>query len=152
MWITIAILLLVGLFLFILEAVLPGGVVGTIGAVLIIVSAVLCYNQYGAATGSLYLLGSFALAVAVGFSAFFLIAKRLALSPPGPSRPDEEEDIAGAVGYVAKRLTPTGYVEIDGQRRSARAETSIKAVEKGEEVVVVGRDGVYLVVAPTRED
>lgn len=152
MWITIAILLFVGLLLFILEAVLPGGIAGTIGAILIIVSTVLCYNHYGAATGSLYLLGSFALAAIVGFSAFLLIAKRLALSPPEPSRPDEEKDFVGAVGYVAKRLTPTGYVGINGRRHSARAETSIKAVEVGEEVVVVGRDGMYLVVAPTRED
>ena len=150
MLLIIIVLLIVGLLLFVLEAFLPGGIVGVIGAIAIVASAVLCFTHFGPVTGTLYLAVSLALSVTVGLCSFLFIAKRLALTPPEPAQPsgEGEKSLVGATGRVTKTLNPTGNVEINGRRHMARAESSLEAISKGEAVAVIGIDSTYLVVVP----
>lgn len=53
---------------------------------------------------------------------------------------------AGAEGVVLRRLDPAGTVRIGGERWKAVAEGD-RAIDAGERVRVVGRDGMTLIVA-----
>ena len=136
---TVIILLLVGLLLLLLEAFVPGGIVGTIGTAVIAISVIFCYSRYGAGLGTVYLLASAALAIAVAASAFFFISRRMALSPPEPAGETAHglDPRVGARGRVTRTLSPTGYVEIEGKRRtiSSQAASTVGVRTEG------GRDG-----------
>ena len=150
MFVSIVLLLLMGLLLLLVEAFVPGGILGAIGALLIVASAVICYMHYGVVTGTIYLACSLALAVGVGLWAFFTISRRLAISPPepaGPAGPDLEGWV-GTGGRVVNALDPTGFVEIEGQRLQARTESSEQSCPEGQLVVVTGVDSTFLVVGP----
>ena len=150
MFISIVLLLLMGLLLLLVEAFVPGGILGAIGAILIVASAVICYMHYGAAAGTIYLACSLTLALTVGLWAFFTISRRLAISPPeptGPAGPDLEAWV-GTAGRVVKALDPTGFVEIEGKRLQARTQSSEQSIPEGQLVVVTGVDSTFLVVGP----
>lgn len=151
MWLSIVALLIAGLFLIVIEAVLPGWVAGTLGALAIAGSAALCFKQYGPEVGTVYLVVSVILAGSAAFAAFQLISKRLAIRPPLPSKPVGDPE-RGARGVVVSQLRPTGIVEIEGRRFQARCETSEQQVEPGGAVTVVGRDSTFLVVQASAAD
>ncbi len=148
----IVLLLFLGLLLIVIEAVLPGGIVGFFGVATIVGSAVLCFSKYGTIWGSVYLALCMISGITVGISAFLLVAKRLSLAPPeaakGEGEPDER---IGATGRVVKTLNPTGYIEIDGRRLLARSRSSEISIGEGDDVVVRSLDSTYLVVEPNAE-
>jgi membrane-bound serine protease (ClpP class) len=148
----ILLLLFIGLFLLVIEAFVPGGVVGTVGVLLIIASGILFVRDYGWDAG----LGYFAASTVIGFATwlagFLLIARRLALTPHKPkTTPRENDPRIGASGRVVKTLRPTGEIEIDGRRCAARSDLSNAEIPPGTEVVVIDVDGSYLVVEPREE-
>ena len=150
--IVIILLLLLGLLLIVIEAFLPGGIVGFFGVSTIVGSAILCYSKFGTLWGSVYLVLCMFLGVAVGISAFLLVARRLSLAPPEATRDESEPDERiGATGRVIKTLNPTGYVEIDGRRLLARTRSSEISVAEGVEVVVKSMDSSYMVVEANAE-
>lgn len=146
--IAIILLLVAGLALFVLEAILPGGIVGIVGALLIGGSVVLCVREYGWTNGMYYLVGSGLLALfTVGWS-LYLALRRMALTPPEPVEPHPKEvpESIGRIGEVLQPLDPSGVIRLDGGKRSARLNPSSDRAEKGEQVRVMEEDGFYLVV------
>lgn len=146
----IVVLLGLGLFLFVLEAVLPGGIVGTIGAVLILFSAYLIHKEYGGEVAAIYLTASAAAALGLGFASFYFFAKRLSLAPPEPLDGAEAEtaDLIGKTCVVVSALRPSGTVRVDGRRRPAHCKGQTTEIKKGSAVRVVGRDSTFLLVEP----
>jgi membrane-bound serine protease (ClpP class) len=57
------------------------------------------------------------------------------------------ETFVGRTAVVVRPLSPCGQVQIDGEIWEARAAAE---VERGEEVVVTGRDGLVLEVEPPK--
>ena len=148
----IILLLAAGLALIVLEAFVPGGVLGVIGVAAIIASAVLCFMEYGAATGSFYLIGSLLVGLIVGVSAFLLVLRRFTLKAPQVELDEGKHSLRGRRGEVVKVLDPTGTIEIEGHKHPARAESSLQSIDKGEQVEVIGHDSIYLLVARVEED
>jgi len=145
----ILLLLLIGLLLLVVEAFVPGGIVSTIGVVLIIISGILFVQDYGRTAGMIY----FAISAVVGFVVwllgFLLIARSLALKPPSTAEPAAGGDPRiGAIGRVVQALRPTGTIELGHRRCAARTDASNTEVPEGARVVVTGVDSSYLVVEP----
>jgi membrane protein implicated in regulation of membrane protease activity len=80
------------------------------------------------------------------------VAKDVALYPflrraYEPSDASAFGNLQGACGVARERLAPTGYIFIRGELWQAEVQGS-ETVEVGEEVVVRGRRGLVLLVAP----
>jgi membrane-bound serine protease (ClpP class) len=153
MLVTIITLFAAGLLLIVAEAILPGGVAGVLGSVLIVIGAILCFREYGTAMGLLYLGVGVPTALVVGFGAFHLLMKKMALTPPEATASSRATAaLVGSRGVVIVDLDPTGVVRIDGKRRQARSESSVESVPMGTEVEVVRADGGCLIVRPVVPD
>lgn len=140
-------LLLLGLLLLFAEAILPGGIVGFFGTIAIIASAVVCFNEYGPVTGTIYLISSMVIAAVVGFGAFFYFSKRMALEPPESNAANATPDSRlGKIARTVKPLSPTGVVELEGKRFQAHSESSEIAIPAGADVTIIGIDSTFLVV------
>jgi membrane protein implicated in regulation of membrane protease activity len=59
------------------------------------------------------------------------------------------ETLIGTTGKVLSRLAPDGQIELSGEIWNARCASG---AEVGEAVTVVGREGLTLIVEPTRVD
>ncbi|MBS0622209.1 MAG: serine protease [Verrucomicrobia bacterium] len=141
-----------GLLLVLLEFVLPGGVVGAVGAVLVAVGLVL----FGAFSPSPFWTASVALGTLVLLSfAVFLILKRLRRSKKGGGiylQDDQEgyyasswaEELIGEEGEVVSPLRPSGHIELKGERY--QAVSSIGYFDLGTKVIVIGGEGSHLIV------
>lgn len=145
----IVLLLVLGLLLLLLEAVMPGLVMGLTGCGLIAASSYLCFSHYGPRIGAVYLAVSLVLAGAVALRAFFWAIRRATITPPEPQKPTGNQDLRiGKTGRVIKELNPTGYVEIEGERHMARSAFTQIQIPRDARVVVMEIDGAYLVVRP----
>lgn len=150
----IIVLFAVGLVLLLLEVILPGGVIGILGGIVMAVSVGLVFARYGASAGMYALAGAVVIAVgSVMFELWWLPRSKWAAqftvrdtagSTPTPPAPPE---IVGKRGRALTTLAPTGYVEIEG--RTYEAASSIGLLAKGDAVVVESFDQFKLTVTRT---
>lgn len=147
----IILLLLIGILLLMAEAFIPGGIVGSLGVIVMLISGLLFAQEYGWGLGGVY----FGLGAVVGFCAwlftFLYFAKRISLSPAKTGSAGELDSLVGLRGTVVQSLRPSGTIVIGDRRYSARAEGSTTELGQGQEVKVVGVDSTFLVVEPVRE-
>jgi len=151
------VLALIGYLLIFLEFYLPGGVMGSAGAIVLIASVVV----YATATDSLVWVMLFILVQAVVL--IFLIRyilKRIQSSgqketiyldtdQSGYHAPTFDHTAVGKEGEAISRLNPAGHVSVDGAHHQAISQSGY--IEKGEKVTVVQGRGAYLVVKPSKE-
>ena len=137
-------LLVVGLVLFVIEAMIPSfGVIGVTGAIAAIAAVVLAF-QTGPVGGFMFLI----LAVVGGPFAFFMGFKLLPKMPfgrnfiltgPGDSREQTVDagvkHLEGKEGVAASMLRPTGIAVVDNERVAVQTEGEI--IEKNSRVKVV---------------
>lgn len=147
----IIILLLLGILLLMAEAFIPGGIVGSLGVIVMLISGFLFAREYGWGLGGVY----FGVGAVVGFCAwlftFLYFAKRISLSPIKAGGSGELDSLVGLRGMVVQSLRPSGTIIIGDRRYSARTEGSTAEVGQGLEVKVVGVDSTFLVVEPVGE-
>lgn len=146
-------LLFLGLVLLFIEGVVPGGILGTLGALAILFSAYLIGNEYGFTIGAIYLIVSAVAAFVLAIWSFQFFAKRMGLSPEKGKAADADKHRSqiGKSATVVAPCRPTGTVEIDGERFSAQANESHTVIAKGTDVRVVGVNGNQLVVESQTE-
>lgn len=149
----IILLAIVGLLLVSLEVFLPGGVLGVIGVVAIIAASILIGMQYGFG----YAVLSMVVLTCAGFALIMIELKILGRGPWRKSflldsavkgnshQPDEfpEADV-GQEAVTVTALSPTGVVELHGNRREAFSQSGF--LDKGVRVEVTGRDNFRLLV------
>jgi len=68
------------------------------------------------------------------------------------SRPGDATSIVGVRGTVTERLAPSGYVQIRGELWRAEVMQGGKPIEKGKRVLVVGIEGLTLLVRPEEKE
>jgi membrane-bound ClpP family serine protease len=150
-WMQVILAIVIAVLLFGAEIILPGGILGVIGAVLMVVATALAYQHAGPFA---------ALSVAVGSGLFILaffyfqfrilpktgLGKRLFLqtTSTGTSVDLAPDSLIGTKGIALAPMTPSGMVSIDGVRYEAIAQSG--SIEKGAEVEVVAKDAFRLVV------
>jgi len=148
------ILLLVGLAILLagLEVIVPGGLLGVISTIIIIIACVLSYEDYGVYGALGIFTASIILVVLVVFIELRLLSKskygkRLFLSSSSSGRmlsENEKVQLDGKAGVAITVLGPTGIVEIDGKQHEAFSQDGQLA--KGDHVEVVCVDNFRVVV------
>lgn len=146
------IFLIAGLLLIFLEFFLPGGIMGTLGAIVVIASIAMFAMQYD----SLILVVLYAFFSIVLVVVLFRFALwRITHGEPGKtiySDDDQEGFIAshfdksaiGKEGIVDTDLRPGGHIIVGDKRHSAISLSGY--VSKGEKVKVIGGEGESLTV------
>jgi len=153
----IALLLLVGLAMMMLEVFVPsGGVLGFLSVVAMIAAIVTAFVEQGPTLGMVVLATTFvAVPVALGMAFRWFpqtpLGRRVLPPPPRAEDvvPDAERrrrlrDLLGRRGAASSDMLPGGSVEIDGQPFNAGSEGG--PIFRGTAVEAVGVEGAALVV------
>lgn len=151
----IILLAAIGITLISMEIIIPGGILGAIGAVCVLAGCVLCFNEFGAMGG---LLGTAAIFTATGIS-LWLVFRVFSKTPLGKrafltksidgvsaSYGEEAKELIGKSGTAKTTLAPSGYIMIEGKRYEGFCQSGL--IEAGTALKVVGADNFRLIVTP----
>ncbi len=149
----VIVLFALGVLLLAFEIVVPGGVLGAVGGVLMLGGVVAAFVNLGATGGMVATL----LALLLLGATFYLemvwlprsrVARHLSMdatidsvSQPPVAR---EADVMGRDAVALSTLAPTGFVRVDGRRYEASCRSGYAAA--GETLRVVGLDAFRLIV------
>lgn len=134
-----------------LEAFIPGaGLIGVIGAALMIAGTVISWRAYGALAG----IGLFAVCGALAFIIMRLIFRSMKKGRLSSMFMSEENTPAvfrkasppesGSEGIALTALHPSGIAEFDGERVHVSAENSF--IEAGVRIIAVRSEGTRIIV------
>jgi membrane-bound ClpP family serine protease len=150
----IILLFSIGILMLLAEVIIPGGILGVIGGLLMIAGSVMAFLEFGT-TG-----GMVALAVALVVAALALyfelrilpktrIGRRAFLTKEITAVTRAvEDDARNLIGKPAEALTmlsPSGYVRVDGRRYEAFCQSG--QVPAGSALEIVGADAFRLIVS-----
>ena len=149
---TIIGLLVAAFILVFFEVILPGGILGIMAALCVILASWFAGAEYGAGIGFLTFVGSaaaIAILVYIEFkllartsigSAFFLKSSVTGHSNIAPA----EVSITGKKGNSLTRLNPSGKVAIDGRLYEAHSQDGY--IEENQPIQVVAQDNFKLII------
>jgi membrane-bound serine protease (ClpP class) len=152
-WTTVIVLVIAGLLLMALEVYVPGFVVGSIGAVLLVIALFVCYNSTQSMPATLTLLAvEAALGLAVVFAALkFLpntaLGRRMNLAKTldgARSQSARGQELIGRTGTAQSILRPAGVAIIDGRRLDVVAESGV--IERDTPIKVVALENNQIIV------
>ena len=137
-----------------LEFFLPGGILASIGVLLLLGGSVTCFFELSSFLyAGIYFLIFLSLALGICFLALKQVKKSgrkdsffLQTDQEGYTSADKIEDLSGKEGVVATELKPAGHVRIEGRLYQATSQGSFLAKETAIEVVEVR--GAHLIVKP----
>lgn len=149
---TILGLIIAALVLVFFEVILPGGILGIIAAICVIVATWVAGAEYGATMAISVFAGSL---VAIGLLTYieFKILARTSLgnrlflksAVTGHSNEMQSEDsIIGKEGTALTRLNPSGKIAIDGESFDAYSQDGY--VDSGHPVRVIKQDSFKLII------
>ncbi len=149
----IVLLYALGILLLVTEVLVPGGVIGTVGGILMFIGCVIAFVQYGTGGGMLALLAGLVL-VTVAFYIEFRVLPQTRLGRrafltkemTGVSAAfgDEARNLIGKSAEALTLLSPSGYVRIDGRRYEAFCQSGQAPL--GSVLEVIGADSFRLIV------
>lgn len=150
----IILLFSIGILLIALEVIVPGAILGSIGAVMIFGGCILAFLKFGTGGGILAL----ATAIIIGGIALFIefrilpktkIGKRAFLTKEitavSQAVGSEARNLIGQTAEALTMLSPSGYVRVDGQRFEAFCQSG--QAPAGSALQVVGADNFRLIVS-----
>ncbi len=145
-------LIVAAIILVFFEVILPGGILGAIAALCVLLATWITAVQYGTVAAMLTFLGAsiaIALLIFVEFKLlartsvgrdFFLKTKVTGHSNKAPG----SADIVGKEGITLTRLNPSGTVRVDGQ--SYQAQSLDGYIEAGHSIRVSSQDNFKLII------
>ncbi len=142
------ILLLLGAILIVIEIATPGFFIAVPGTILIIYGLILTAFPWLLENPFVPWIMLF-LSFPIGYLTYLIYRK---LSPPSPPVTESYEGLIGKTGVVIETVKPyslEGKVKIDSDMWSA---TSDVVIEPGRRVIVIGVEGVHLIVKPLKEE
>ena len=151
-WITVILLILIGLGLIITELIfIPGTtIVGLIGAALTAVGIFFSYDYFGTATGTLVLLGSIIVAIGSLVYAFKSGSwKRFSLKETNKSKFNEDLTIdlkEGMEGVAISTLKPIGKGEFNEKQYEVKSFGNY--INPGEKIKIIKIDNSQILVEP----
>lgn len=157
----IVVLLVLGLVLISVEFFIPGGIVGVIGALLMLGAVGVSYAEYGTMVAGWVLLGCLVVGALWVAVMFMLMAKtpygkKMFLTGASSGRivygsredsaeEDEQADaLLGEQGTAVTPMTPTGRIEVKGATYEASSQSGY--LERGSKVEIIGRGSFGFVV------
>ena len=149
---TIIGLLVAAFVLVFFEVILPGGILGIMAALCVILASWFAGAEYGAGIGVLTFVGSAAVIGILVFIEFKLLARTslgsaffLKSSVTGHSNiAPAEASITGKKGTSLTRLNPSGKVAIEGQSYEAYSQDGY--IEEEQSIQVVAQDNFKLII------
>lgn len=152
----IILLFAIGIVFLAVEVVVPGAILGSIGAILMFAGSVLAFLNYGTGGGIIAVLTCLAICCLVFFFEFKIlpktkIGKRAFLTAEitgvASSLGEEARALIGKSAQALTMLSPSGYVIVDGQRYEAFCQSG--QVPAGSDLEIVDADNFRLIVTHT---
>jgi len=146
-------LLLAGYLLLLAEFVVPGGILGVLGAICLVIAGIMGFYHFETSTAVLLLLGemfSGVLLTIIWFRYFFdspmgsTLVHQSSLASTTSDTTDTLSELIETTGTTLTPLRPSGAASIQGKRYDVLTEGNM--VESGREVRVVKIDGSHIVV------
>jgi membrane-bound serine protease (ClpP class) len=156
---TVALLILfIGYLLIYAEFFLPGGLMGAVGGILLLVAI----GVYAVESDGLLSIVAFTVGAGVGLAVVIRFALwRIRRAAPEHSvflhshqegfvAASYDESLLEKEGSAATDLKPSGYIKVDGRRYQALSLSGY--VKQGTEILVAGGKGAFLTVKPKKKD
>lgn len=151
----LVLLIVVGLVLIGFEVIVPGGLLGVLGALALIAGCVVAFVQYGAGTGALttlvalgavggLLIFEFMILPRTAWGRRLFLHNRISGTSASAEKAAAEAALVGREAIAATTLAPSGYVIIDGKRHEAFCRSGF--AESGTVLKVVGKEAFRLIV------
>lgn len=153
----IVLLFALGIMLLAVEVIVPGGILGSIGGLLMFGGCVAAFMRYGTGGGMIAVTAAVGLAVlafyiefrvlpntSVGRKAFLSAEIKAVSSAFG----EEARDLIGKSASALTMLSPSGYIMVDGKRYEAFCQSG--QVPAGAALEVTGADNFRLIVSETK--
>lgn len=146
-------LFVAGIFLLALEVIVPGGILGIAGGILILLGVSVAFFRFGLDSGAIASGAAVVLGAVVLYLEFVLLprsrlAKALSMTETvaGRSQPPiaDRAAVVGRQVVAVTALAPSGYVELDGRRYEAFARSGM--AQRGERLEIVDVDNFRLIV------
>jgi membrane-bound serine protease (ClpP class) len=145
-------LLILGLILLFLEFYLPGAILGTIGAILILFSLILAISesQSGVETALFFVIALIAVIGVIKLALYRIPRGKkgfniyLNTDQEGYQASTYDKAMIGKKGIVDSDLKPGGYIRIEGKQYQAISVSGY--ITKGQEVIVIGGEAESLLV------
>ena len=151
MWVVIVGLLIVGGALLVVEAFVPGMIVGICGAAALVAAGVLAFIHYGSPGASVVLLtvliGGIALLIWwLRYAPRSFLARKWSLHESVPNGPDPTSlnDLLHAHGETVTSLRPSGVANVSGRRTDVV--TRGEMIDAGQAIEVIEVEGRRVVV------
>lgn len=150
----IILLFSLGILFITVEVIVPGAILGSIGALLMFGGCVMAFIEYGTTGGMLAVAAAFAIGALAMFLEFKVIpntkfGKRAFLTREitavSAAFGAEARDLIGKSAEALTLLSPSGYILIDGTRYEAFSQSG--QVPAGSALEVVGADNFRLIVS-----
>ena len=150
----IVLLFIIGILCILAEVIVPGGILGGIGALFMVGGIIVAFVQYDSAGGMTAVAAALVItAVALTLEFKFLPKTKLGrraflekeISGSSAIYGAEARQLVGKTAEAITRLSPTGYVRIDGQRYEAFSQSG--QIDPGTPLQVVGSDNFRLIVS-----
>lgn len=149
----IILLFAIGILFLVVEVIIPGGILGTIGALLMFAGSYLAYLDFGVSGGTIavtlaFLIGGLTLYFEFRILPRTKIGRRAFLNAEvtGVSAAFGKEalDLVGKSAEAITMLSPSGYVRVDGRRYEAFCQSG--QVDAGSMLDIIGADNFRLIV------
>ena len=143
----------VGIGLIVLEVIIPGGILGSIGGLMMFIGCVLSFVEFGTSGGLLAVTGAGIVAGIAFYIEFRVLPKtkigrraflKSEITATSSNLEGIHRSLVGKSATAMTMLSPSGYVVIDGQRHEAFCESG--QVPAGALLEVTGADNFRLIV------
>jgi len=153
----IILLFSLGIVLLAVEVIVPGGILGSIGALMIFGGCVMSFIEFGTGGGLIAVAVALVVLVIAFYIGFRVLPKtsfgRRAfldkeITAVSAAFGSEARDLIGKSAEALTMLSPSGYIMIDGRRYDAFCQSG--QVPAGTALEVIGADNFRLIVSETK--
>lgn len=153
----IILLFALGILLLAVEVIVPGGILGSIGGLLMFGGCIAAFMHYGTGGGLLAMLIAAVLAVLAFYIEFRLLPKTAIgrrafltteITAVSAAFGEESRELIGKSAEALTMLSPSGYIMVDGKRHEAFCQSG--QVPAGTALEVTGADNFRLIVSVTK--
>jgi membrane-bound ClpP family serine protease len=143
----------IGILCIALEVIVPGGIIGAIGGLLMFGGCLAAFMNYGTGIGLVAVAVALAFTILVLFLEFRILPKTkigkrafLTAEITGVSAAlgKEAQELIGKSAVALTLLSPSGYIQVDGQRYEAFCQSGQAPV--GAAIKIIGADNFRLIV------
>jgi membrane-bound ClpP family serine protease len=149
----LSLLFAIGILLILAEVIVPGGILGSIGALMMFSGCVIAFMDYGSLGGLVAVLAALVLGGLAIYLEFKLLPKtkwgkraflNAEIGGVSAALGKEALDLVGKSAEAVTLLSPSGYILVDGRRYEAFCQSG--QAPAGSPLEIIGADNFRLIV------